>query len=137
MSEGRRRAARSSGILAQALTAWALVMLIPSGNWISGVFLLTALLVPFRTDGTHRDRAISNFSSGLVLWGVLATHALDSLLDRFLRGSAGPILTPLHLLLLTATVLFVFAGAFYWIHRNDPAKEPANDPANDPAEDPA
>ena len=128
MDEGRRRAARSSGIAAQALTAWALVMLIPSGNWISGVFLFTALVVPFRTDGTHRDRAISNFSSGLVLWGVLATHALDSLLDRFLRGSVSPLLTPLDLLLLTATVLFVFAGAFYWIHRNEPVDDPVDDP---------
>lgn len=129
MNEGRRRAARSSSIAAQALTAWALVMLIPSWNWISGVFLLTALLVPFRTDGTHRDRAISNFSSGLVLWGVLSTHALDSLLDRFLRGGVGQILTPLHLLLLTATVLFMFAGAFYWIHRDDPANDPTRDAA--------
>ena len=132
MNEGRRRAARSSGIVAQALTAWALVMSMPSGNWISGVFLFTALVVPFRTDGTRRDRAISNFSSGLVLWGVLTTHALDSLLDKFLRGSASPLLTPFDLVLLTATVLFVFAGAFYWIHRNDPANDPANDPVGDP-----
>jgi hypothetical protein len=124
MSEGRRRAARSSGILAQALTAWALVMLIPSGNWISGVFLFTALIVPFRTDGTRKDLAISNFSSGLVVWGVLTTQALDSLLDRVLRGSASPLLTPHDLLLLTATVMFVFAGAFYWIQRDDPPESP-------------
>ena len=45
MGEGRRRAARSSGIAAQALTAWALVLLTPSGNWISWVFLFTALIV--------------------------------------------------------------------------------------------
>ena len=119
MGEGRRRAARLSGIMAQALTAWALVMLIPSWNWISAVLLLTALLVPFRTDGTNRDRAISNFSSGLVLWGVLTTHALDSLLDRFLSGSGSPLLAPLDLLLLTAMVLFVFAGAFYWVEREE------------------
>ena len=119
MSESRRRAARSSGIVAQALTAWGLVMVVPSGNWISGLFLFTALIVPFRSDGTHRDRAISNFSSGLVLWGVLATHAFDSVLDRFLSGGSGPILTPLALVLLTATALFVFAGAFYWIGREE------------------
>ena len=122
MSEGRRRAARSSGILAQALTAWALVMLMPSGNWISALFLFTALIVPFRTDGTLKDRAISNFSSGLVVWGVLTTQALDRLFDGFLRGGPSPLLTPHDLLLLTATVLFVFAGAFYWIHRDDPAE---------------
>ena len=119
MGEGRRHAARSSGIAAQALTAWALVMLTPSGNWISWVFLFTALIVPFRTDGTYRDRAISNFSSGLVLWGVLTTHALDSLLDRFLSGSGSPLLAPFDLLLLTAMVLFVFAGAFYWVEREE------------------
>ena len=123
MGEGRRRAARSSGIAAQALTAWALVLLTPSGNWISGVFLFTALIVPFRTDGTHRDRAISNFSSGLVLWGVLTTHALDSLLDRFRGGSGTPLLAPFDLLLLTATVLFVFAGAFYWVGREERGSE--------------
>ena len=125
MGEGRRRAARLSGIMAQALTAWALVMLIPSWNWISAVLLLAALLVPFRTDGTNRDRAISNFSSGLVLWGVLSTHALDGLLDRLLHGGASPILTSLHLIMVTATVLFVFAGAFYWIHRDDPVDDSA------------
>ena len=99
-------------------------MSIPAGDWISGLFLFTALIVPFRTDGTHRDRAISNFSSGLVLWGVLSTHALDSLLDRVLRGSGSPLLTSFGLVVLTATVLFVFAGAFYWIHRDDPTEDP-------------
>ena len=123
MGEGRRLAARSSGILAQALTAWALVMLVPSGGWITGLLLFTALIVPFRTNGTRRDRAISNFSSGLVLWGVLTTHALDSLLDRFLRGSGSPLLTAVDLVLLTATVLFVFAGAFYWLEREAKASE--------------
>jgi hypothetical protein len=53
---------------------------------------------------------------------VLTTQALDNLLDRVLRGGASPLLTPHDLLLLTATVLFVFAGAFYWIHRDDPVK---------------
>ena len=80
--------------------------------------------MPFRTDGTHRDRAISNFSSGLVLWGVLTTHAMDTVLDRFLGGSGSPLLTSVDLLLLTATVLFVFSGSFYWIHRDDPLKAP-------------
>ena len=49
----------------------------------------------------------------------MTTHALDSLLDGFLGGSGSPLLAPFDLLLLTATVLFVFAGAFYWVEREE------------------
>ena len=118
MGEGRRRAARWGGILAQALTAWALVFVLASGSLFSGCLLFTALLVPFRSNGRDRDRAVSNFSSGLLLWGVLLTHVLESLLGR-LSGSPAPVLSPQNLLLLTATVLFVFAGAFFWVERED------------------
>ena len=119
MADGQKRAARWSGILAQALAAWALVFTVISGSWLSSAFVLKAMVVSFRTDGTHKDRAISNFSSGIAIWSVLAPSMLYGFIDKV--GGGGPVMTASHWLMLAATVLFVFAGAFYWIHKDEPA----------------
>ena len=81
-------------------------------------YLGAAILVPFRHDGSLRDRATGNFGAGVVvagfLWWEILTRGLDGLL-----GGSGPTLGAEALMLLAATVLFTVAGAMFWLLREE------------------
>ncbi len=123
MSFGRRIGAQGAQFLAQALTVWALFGMLLQGGWVSCVVLLAALLVPFRTDGSAGDRAVCNFSSGLLVWGVLIARLYGSFLDAIIWGPGETVVTTFNLTLLTMTVLYVFAGAFFWVEREERSSE--------------
>lgn len=113
--------AQLAQIGAQATTVWALMMVWlgasvtdPVGPLIFTALFVVALILPMRHDGSARDRAISNFGAGLVIWSVTAWGLLVGLFGYLLTGRGNPI-TPQQMLLLTATVLYMFAGAFFWV----------------------
>jgi len=118
-SVGRLVAAKAAQSLAQALTVWALFGLLLEGGWTSCVVLLAALLVPFRTDGSAGDRAVGNFASALLVWGILIARLYGVFLDTIIWGPGETMLTTFNLMLLTMTVLYVFAGAFFWVEREE------------------
>lgn len=93
MSFPRRIGAQAAQWLAQALTLWALVVLLLQGVNSSSVLLLVALLVPFRSDG--------------------------SFLDTIIWGPGDTVVTTFNLTLLTMAVLYMFAGAFLWLEREE------------------
>jgi hypothetical protein len=106
-------------LLGQALASWTLVAHVADWQnasiWVAAP-LLAAIVVPFRHDGTLHDRAKGNFGASLVVAGVLWWEVAIGGFDGILGGggfSVGPIM----LLMLTATVLFAVAGAFFWVLR--------------------
>lgn len=114
-------------ILAQTLTSWALLAHVVAWPDVSiwvGVPLLAAIVVPFRHDGTPRDRAVANFAAAVVASGILWWELLLGGLDGLLGGT-GPTFGPVALLLLVSTVLFALAGGLFWIrrHETEPAME--------------
>jgi len=111
--------AQAAQWLAQALTLWAFVVLLLQGVSSSSVLLLVALLVPFRSDGSAGDRAVANFASGLIVWGVLITRLYGSFLDTIIWGPGDTVVTTFNLTLLTMAVLYMFAGAFLWVERKE------------------
>ena len=119
MSIGRRAGAEAAQLSAQALTVWALFGLFIEGGRTTCVVLLAALLVPFRTDGSAGDRAVGNFASALLVWGILIARLYGLFLDTIIWGPGETMYTTFNLALLTMTVLYVFAGAFFWIEREE------------------
>ena len=120
MRFGRTFAAQSAQAIAQVLTAWTLIMMWADASAGEGIVVWTLLLVvafvlPLRTNGEHRDRdrAVRNFGSGLLVWGLIAWGLVGSMLD-YLSGLRPTLLTAVQMLLLTATVMYMFAGAFFW-----------------------
>lgn len=114
-------------ILAQTLTSWALLAHVVAwpdvSIWVA-VPLVAAIVVPFRHDGTPRDRALANFAAAVVASGILWWELLLGGLDGLLGGT-GPTFGPVALLLLVSTVLFAVAGGLFWIRRREgePAME--------------
>lgn len=119
MSLGRRIGAQSAQWLAQALTLWALFGLLVQGVSGTSVLLLAALLVPFRSDGSAGDRAVGNFASGLIVWGILMRRLYGTFLDTIIWGPGETVVTEFNLTLLTMAVLYMFAGAFLWVEREE------------------
>ncbi len=121
MRHGRMTGAVLAQILAQVLTSWTLVAHLAGwpdvSVWVVA-FLLTAALVPFRHDGSLRDRAAGNFGAGIVLAGVVWWEVIMSGFDAIL-GGAGFKLGFEAMLLLTAAVLFSVAGAMFWTMRDN------------------
>ena len=114
-------AASAAQILAQALTAWAVVMSFLGGGEVSVwvvVPLIAAGVVPFRHDGSLKDRAIANFGASVTMGGVVWWEAIAGLMGG-IGGSGGALQTPYVLIMLTASALFTFAGAFFWTMRED------------------
>lgn len=108
-------------ILAQALTSWALLAHMTDWEHVSpfvAVPLIAAIAVPFRHDGSARDRAMANFGAAIVASGILWWEVLLGALDG-LTGGPGSALGPISLLLLVATVLFALAGGLFWLRRED------------------
>lgn len=110
-----------SQILAQTLTSWALLAHITDWENFSpfvAVPLIAAIAVPFRHDGTARDRALANFGAAVVASGILWWEILLGALDG-LTGGPGSALGTISLLLLVATVLFALSGGLFWLRRDD------------------
>ena len=118
MNSPRRIGAQAAQWLAQALTVWVFFGLLLEGSRTS-VVLLAALIVPFRTDGTPGDRAVGNFASAMLVWGMLMARLYGSFWDNVIWGPGETVVTTFNLTLLTMTVLYVFAGAFFWVDREE------------------
>jgi hypothetical protein len=107
---------------AQALTAWAILAHVAGWPDVSIWVVLplgAAMLVPFRHDGTLRDRAVGNFGSASVVAGMMLWEVMLGGVDGILGGTA-PIAGPFTLLTLVGSVLFSAAGAAFWLHREEP-----------------
>jgi hypothetical protein len=117
--EGGMGAALSQ-ILAQTLTSWALLAHVVDWSRASifvAVPLVAAIAVPFRHDGSARDRALGNFAAAVVVSGILWWEVLLDALDGLI-GDGGVALGPTSLLLLVGTVLFTVAGGLFWVRRD-------------------
>ena len=123
MTRGRVTGAVLAQILAQVLTSWTLVAHLAEwpdvSIWVVA-FLLAAALVPFRHDGSPKDRAAGNFGAGIVLAGFLWWEVILSGFDAILGGE-GFKLGFEAMLMLTAAVLFSVAGAMFWTMRGSDA----------------
>jgi hypothetical protein len=110
-------------VLAQAMAAWSLVA--HAARWPDvSIWVLAplaaAMLVPFRHDGTLRNRATGNFGAAVIVAGLLWWEVLLDGLDGIL-GGAGLGLGTVALLMLVSTVLFTVAGAMFWVAREGEA----------------
>jgi len=114
-------AAAAAQILGQALTSWGVLVHVAGwpdvSVWVIAP-LVAAILVPFRHDGSLRDRATSNFGAAIVVAGIMWWELIEGGLDGIL-GGAGFTIGPVAMLLLTATVLFTIAGAVFWVLREE------------------
>ena len=117
MRYGRRVSAHVAQVLAQVLTLWIAFNLLVQTSWVALAVVAIAFAVPCRSNGTMRDRAVSNFAAGLLMWGMLVTRLLGHFLDTIIWGPGDTVLTTYNLVLLTMTVLYTFAGAFFWLER--------------------
>jgi len=119
-TRGTIRAGVLSQVGGQALTAWAILAHLSTwpdvSIWVV-IPLGAALLVPFRHDGSLRDRAVGNFGSASVVAGFMMWEVLLGGVDGVLGGGA-PIAGPFTLLTLAASVFFSVAGAAFWLHRD-------------------
>lgn len=116
-----------SQILAQTVASWALLAHVVDWSRVSifvAVPLLAAIVVPFRHDGSARDRALGNFAAAVVVSGILWWEILLDALDGLI-GDGAVSLGPTSLLLLVATVLFTLAGGLFWVRRGDSEGEAA------------
>ena len=115
MTFRRTTGALVAQILAQILTAWALVVHVAGwpevSMWVV-VFLVAAALCPFRHDGSFRDRAAGNFGAATVVAGFLWWDVLTSGFDSIFGG--GFSVGAEAMLMLTSAVLFSLAGALFW-----------------------
>ena len=118
------RAKVTAGVLsqvsAQVLTGFALVVHLldwtHASVWVAAP-LGAALLVPFRHDGSLRDRAITNFSAASVVAGMFAWEVMIGGVEGIIGGTGGTVAASFILLTLTAAVLFGGAGAAFWLLR--------------------
>lgn len=116
----RLLAAKSAQALAQALTGWGILAHLAGWPEVSPfvvLFALTALAVPLRRSADDRGAAVACFSAGLLTGGLVVTEVWLAGLDLLLGGLGGFSLGAFEMLLLAASVLFAFAGAFFWIGR--------------------
>ncbi len=125
MSTGRLLVAGGlAQVLAQVLTAWTLVAHVAGWPEVSiwvVTFLVAAIVVPFRHDGSLKDRAAGNFGAGLVISGFLWWEIIAGGLEGVL-GGAGFTLGAEAMMMLAATVLFIVAGAMFWLMREERAE---------------
>lgn len=115
VSNGRLLGAIAAQILGQAVAGWGLLAHVAQWDdasvWVITP-LVAAIAVPFRHDGSLKDRATSNFGAAIVVAGILIWEvALGGI------GSGGLAFGLVATLMLVATVLFCTAGAFFWVLR--------------------
>jgi hypothetical protein len=107
-------------ILAQVLTASAVVAHLVQGPavsvWVVAP-LVAAAFVPFRHDGSPKDRATGNFAAAWIVAGLFAWEAMLAGMG-LLPGGPPPGSGAFVLLTLTASVLFTVAGAAFWTARD-------------------
>ena len=108
-------------ILGQAVAAWSLVA--HAARWPDvSIWVLApmgaAMLVPFRHDGTLRNRATGNFGAAVIVAGLLWWEVLLDGFDGILGGT-GIGLGAVAVLMLASTVLFTLAGAMFWVAREE------------------
>jgi hypothetical protein len=119
MTQGSRLlSAKLAQALAQALTGWAVLAHLFGSSEISPFvvfFAVTAVAVPMKRAVGDRAAAVACFSSGLLTSGLVVTEVLTAGFDFVLGGFGGFSIGLFEMLLLAASVLFAFAGAFYWI----------------------
>jgi len=121
MSKERLLAGGLAQGLGQALTAWALLAHLTGWPEVSiwvVAFLLAAILVPFRHDGSLKDRATGNFGAGIVIAGFLGWEIIIDGFEGVLGGN-GFVLRAESMMMLAATVLFVVAGTMFWLMRDE------------------
>ena len=104
-------------VLGQAVAGWGLLAHMMDWRnasvWVV-VPLVAAIAVPFRHDGSLRDRAAGNFGAAVVIAGLLAWEvALGDL------NNGGVELGIVATLMLVSTVLFCVAGTFFWVLRGE------------------
>jgi hypothetical protein len=106
-------------VLAQVVTGCAVVTHLLQGPGISVWViapLTAAAMVPFRHDGSTRDRATGNFAAAWIVAGLFAWEAM--LAGIGLLPGAPPVASGTFVLLtLTASVLFTIAGSAFWTAR--------------------
>ena len=103
--------------LGQAVAGWGLMAhVVDSRNSSPRVVvpLVASIAVPFRHDGSFRDRATGNFSAAVVLAGLLAWEVALGVLTN-----GGLELGLVATLMLVSTVLFCVAGTFFWVLRGE------------------
>lgn len=112
-------------LLGQATTAWALAYhlldgdLGPSSPFVLG-FGVAALAVTLRRAEGGTAPAVACFAAALLTGGLVAGWVVDAGLVLIGMGPSGGVPTG-YLLLMVASVLFVTAGAFFWIRRGEDA----------------
>lgn len=121
MTKGRLLAGGIAQVMGQALTGWSVLAHVAEwpdvSVWVVAP-LVAAMLVPFRHDGTLRDRATTNFGASIVVAGVMWWEVAFGGLDGLLGGTGfnpGAVGT----LTLVATVLFTAAGGLFWLMRDE------------------
>ena len=82
-------------------------------------FGIAALAVTLRKSNGSRRQAMNCFAAGMLATSIFAGSALDAGLLVWTGRPGGPGLPPSVLLLLAASVLFVTAGAFHWVHEGE------------------
>lgn len=121
MSKERLLAGGIAQVLGQALAAWALIVHLfgwPEVSIWVVAFLFVAIVVPFRHDGSLKDRAACNFGAGIMIAGFLGWDIVIGGLEGVL-GGAGFVLSAEAMMMLAATVLFVMAGTIFWLMREE------------------
>lgn len=121
MIRGRLNSAVLAQVMAQALTAWTLLVHVfrwPDVSLLELASLLAAAVVPFRHDGSLRDRAAGNFGAGLLIGGFLWWELIMGGLDSIVGGERLDLGAEV-LFMLAATVLFTLAGAMFWTLRRN------------------
>ena len=117
MPTGGSRSARGAQVAAQLLTAWALALAILSRPALDlttifvMAYTLLAVVLPFRHDGTPRDRAVACFAAGMVLVSALGFQMVGIVVGGFR-------MTPTQWSVLGAVVLYSLAGTLHWIRRD-------------------
>jgi hypothetical protein len=120
-TRGRVVAGLLAQILGQAVASWGLMAHLAGWPDVS-IWMVApvgaAILVPFRHDGTPKQRAIGNFGSAAVVSGMLWWEVLIGGFEGIL-GGGGITVGPVAMFMLAATVLFTLAGAMFWVVRED------------------
>jgi hypothetical protein len=125
MAARRIMGALLAQVLGQALTGWSLVAHVSGwpdvSVWVVA-FLAAAALVPFRHDGSLKDRAAGNFGAAHALSGFLWWEVAMSGFGGILGGTGFDLGLEV-MLMLAATVLFSVAGAVFWTLRETSGQE--------------
>lgn len=120
MKNGRLMAGLLAQLLGQAMASWTLVAHVVDWRnasiWVAAP-LLAAIVVPFRHDGSLRNRATGNFGAAIVVAGILWWEVAVGGIDGIV-GGGGLSLGFAAMLMLAATILFSIAGALFWLFRD-------------------